>query len=94
MTASTGKTPTYFGKPYPETVQMICEVTGMTKNDLCFFGDRLYTDIAIGRRHGVTAVLVLSGETQLADVDAAAPADRPDFLFQSLDEANQAIFEN
>lgn len=94
VTASTGKTPTYFGKPYPETVQMICEVTGMTKNDLCFFGDRLYTDIAIGRRHGVTAVLVLSGETQLADVDAAAPADKPDFVFPSLDEADQAIFEN
>ena len=92
VTASTGKVPTYFGKPYSETVDMICEVTGMTKAEMVFFGDRLYTDIAIGRRHGVTAVLVLSGETQPADVEAAAPADRPDFLFPSLDEVDQAVF--
>ncbi|MBO5295494.1 MAG: HAD-IIA family hydrolase [Clostridia bacterium] len=92
VTASTGKTPTYFGKPYRETVEMICEATGCKKEEMCIFGDRLYTDIAIGRRHGVTAVLVLSGETQPADVEAAAPADRPDFMFDSLDNVDQAMF--
>ena len=40
-------------------------------------GDRLYTDIALGRLHGVTAILVLTGETQQTDVDAAQPAQRP-----------------
>ncbi len=92
VTASTGKTPTYFGKPYPETVRMICEVTGCSKDEICFFGDRLYTDIAVGRRHGATSVLVLSGETQPADVDAAAPEDQPDFLFPSLGEVDAAMF--
>lgn len=94
VTASTGKVPTYFGKPYRETVEMICEATGCAKEEMCIFGDRLYTDIAIGRRHGVTAVLVLSGETQPADVEAAAPADRPDFMFDSLDNVDQAMFKN
>ncbi|MBQ8276671.1 MAG: HAD hydrolase-like protein [Clostridia bacterium] len=56
------------------------------------FGDRLYTDIALGKKHGVTAVLVLSGETQPADVDAAAPAEKPDFVFPSLDEVDQVMF--
>lgn len=92
VTASTGKVPTYFGKPYPETVQMICEVTGFGKDEMCFFGDRLYTDIAIGKRHGVTAILVLSGETQPRDVEAAAPADKPDFLFPSLDDVDRELF--
>ena len=92
VTASTGKTPTYFGKPYPETVQMIGEVTGFDRSEMCIFGDRLYTDIAIGKRNGVTAVLVLSGETQLADVEAADPTDRPDFLFPSLDEVDLEMF--
>jgi HAD superfamily hydrolase (TIGR01450 family) len=92
VTASTGKTPTYFGKPYKETVEMICEATGCTKEEMCIFGDRLYTDIAIGKRHGVTAVLVLSGETQPADVEAAEEADRPDFTFDSLDNVDQAMF--
>lgn len=60
MTASTGVTPTYFGKPYAETIEMISEATGVGKDEMCVFGDRLYTDIALGKRHGVTAVLVLT----------------------------------
>ncbi|MBQ3483090.1 MAG: HAD-IIA family hydrolase [Clostridia bacterium] len=92
VTAATGKTPTYFGKPYRETVEMICEATGYTCDEMCIFGDRLYTDIAVGKRHGVTAVLVLSGETTEADVDAATEADKPDFVYPSLDEVDQALF--
>lgn len=92
VTASTGKTPTYFGKPYKETIEMICEATGKSPAQMCIFGDRLYTDIAVGKRHGVAAILVLSGETKMADVDAAAEADKPDYVFPSLDEVNTAIF--
>lgn len=92
VTASTGKTPTYFGKPYRETVDMICEATNTPREKMCIFGDRLYTDIALGRRHGVSAVLVLSGETTMADVEAAAAADRPDYLFHSLDDVDRLMF--
>ena len=84
VTASTGVKPTYFGKPYAETIEMISEVTGVGRSDMCVFGDRLYTDIALGKRHGVTSVLVLSGETKQADVDAADPKDRPDFVYADL----------
>ena len=59
---------------------------------MCIFGDRLYTDIAVGKRHGVTAVLVLSGETTEEDVDAAAPVDQPDYVFGSLDDVDHVIF--
>ena len=92
VTASTGKTPTYFGKPYRETIDMISEATGFGLDEMCIFGDRLYTDIAIGKKHGVTAVLVLSGETQPEDVDAATPAEKPDFVFDSLDNVDQVMF--
>ncbi len=92
VTASTGKVPTYFGKPYKETVDMICEATGLDRSEMCIFGDRLYTDIAIGKRHGVTAVLVLSGETTVEDVEAATDADKPDFLYDSLDNVDQLMF--
>ena len=92
VTASTGKTPTYFGKPYRETVEMIGEATGVAFEDMCIFGDRLYTDIALGKRFGVTAVLVLSGETKMADVDAAADADKPDFVFDSLADVERVMF--
>ena len=92
VTASTGKTPTYFGKPYRETIEMICEATGLDCSEMCIFGDRLYTDIAVGKRHGVTAVLVLSGETTEEDVDVAAPVDQPDLVFGSLDDVDHLMF--
>ena len=92
VTASTGKTPTYFGKPYKETIEMIGEATGFDRDEMCIFGDRLYTDIALGKKFGVTSVLVLSGETQPADVDAAAEADKPDFVFDCLDNVDKEMF--
>ncbi len=92
VTASTGKTPTYFGKPYKETIEMISEATGFDRDEMCIFGDRLYTDIALGKKFGVTSVLVLSGETQPADVDAAEVCDKPDFVFDSLDNVDKEIF--
>ena len=93
VTASTGKTPTYFGKPYKETIEMIGEATGFDNSEMCIFGDRLYTDIALGKSFGVTSVLVLSGETTEEDVDAALPKDKPDFAFPSLDEVDKLMFQ-
>ena len=92
VTASTGKTPTYFGKPYKETVEMIGEATGFAREEMCIFGDRLYTEIALGKSFGVTSVLVLSGETTEEDVDAALPKDKPDFAFASLDDVDKLMF--
>ena len=92
VTASTGKVPTYFGKPYRETVEMIEEATGIDRSEMCIFGDRLYTDIALGKRHGVCSVLVLSGETTEEDVMNAAKADRADYVFPSLLQVDDLMF--
>ena len=92
VTASTGVTPTFFGKPYKETVEMITEYTGYSTDELCIFGDRLYTDIALGKSFGVTACLVLSGETKQRDVDLANDSDKPDLIFDSLEDVNRLMF--
>ena len=92
ITASTGKSPVYFGKPYKETIEMISEATGFSNQEMCIFGDRLYTDIALGKSFGVSSVLVLSGETTEADVAAALPKDKPDFVFASLDDVDKLMF--
>ena len=89
VTASTGVEPTYFGKPYEKTVEMIAEETGVARENMCIFGDRLYTDIAIGKRHGITATLVLTGESTLDDVEKAEKSDRPDYIFDSLAEVSK-----
>jgi HAD superfamily hydrolase (TIGR01450 family) len=92
VTASTGVVPTYFGKPYRETIEMIAEATGVSPEDMCIFGDRLMTDIALGKRFGVTAALVLTGETQMSDVESADASDRPDLIFPSLAEVDALLF--
>ena len=92
ITAATGVTPRFLGKPYGEVVDMIEQVTGIDRRDMCIFGDRLYTDIALGAQHGVTAVLVLTGETSEGDL-ASVPADEcPDMVYDSLDDTDRAMF--
>lgn len=92
VTASTGVTPTYFGKPYVQTIEMISEYTGMKREEMCVFGDRLYTDIAMGKLHSVSAVLVLTGETTMSDVESADEDKRPDYIFPSLAEVEAEMF--
>ena len=82
VTASTGKMPRYFGKPYPETLEMLMETTGCAKEDMVVIGDRLYTEIAMGVNNGVDAVLVLSGETTLEDGEASDV--KPDDIVPSI----------
>lgn len=84
ITASTGAAPKYLGKPCLETLAYLLTAMDCSKEDLVFVGDRLYTDIAIAARHGVTGILVLSGETQPQDIPASP--DQPDFVVQGLAE--------
>ena len=62
--ASTGrKADLIIGKPYRGIVDAALERTGLRVQDLAMVGDRLYTDIETGNRHGMTSILVMSGET-------------------------------
>lgn len=61
--ASTGKRPLVLGKPMTATVDYITKLLDCDAYELCFIGDRLATDIAIGADHGIPCVLVFSGVT-------------------------------
>jgi HAD superfamily hydrolase (TIGR01450 family) len=62
--ASTGRRPDVIvGKPHRGIVDAALERTGYEPGELAMVGDRLYTDIETGLRHGMTSVLVLTGET-------------------------------
>ncbi|NMB96167.1 MAG: HAD-IIA family hydrolase [Clostridiaceae bacterium] len=82
VTTSTGVKPRYLGKPFKETIEMIERITGHRKEDMAIIGDRLYTDIAIGFKNGVTSILVLSGETKIEDLKESDI--KPDYVFSSL----------
>ena len=92
ITASTGVSPIFFGKPGRETVDMIGEMTSVPREKTVLFGDRMYTDIAAGKRHGILSVLVLTGETSREDAESAAETDRPDIMLPSLAEAGRIMF--
>jgi ribonucleotide monophosphatase NagD (HAD superfamily) len=94
VTASTGVEPTYFGKPYVQTVEMISEYTGVSREEMCVFGDRLYTDIAIGKKSGVTAVLVLTGETKIKDTLGLSESEMPDVILDDAEKLEKEIFGN
>lgn len=93
VTASTRVTPRYFGKPYSDTMDMICSATGVDKADVAVVGDRLYTDIAIGKRSGVTAILVLTGETKESELAALDESTAPDIVLNDAEALEKRIFD-
>ena len=80
--SSTGKKPDLIiGKPYTYIVDAVVARTGLPVSQLAMVGDRLYTDIALGKS-GVSTVLVLSGETKAEDVPASQY--KPDIITDTI----------
>lgn len=87
--ASTGRVPRYFGKPYPEMIEYALWRTKANREELAILGDRLYTDIAMGKQAGITTILLLTGETREEDLERSPW--KPDFVFPSLRELTQVL---
>ena len=81
--ASTGrKADIILGKPYGGIVREAQMRTGYALEEMAMVGDRLYTDVATGVNHGMTGILVLSGEATVKDV---AESDvKPHLIFDKL----------
>jgi len=81
--ASTGrKADIVIGKPERGIVDAALERTGLEAGDLAMVGDRLYTDIETGNRHGMTSILVMSGETTQAMLEESTT--KPHLCFGRL----------
>lgn len=81
ITACTGVQPRYFGKPHQETADMISYLFQTAKDKTAVVGDRLYTDIALGKNNGLLSVLVLTGESTMDDVNAE---NHPDIILDNI----------
>lgn len=80
---STGKLPdVVLGKPNAGIVQQLARKWGVDVSEILMVGDRLYTDIALGKTAGVQTALVLSGETKRSDLPDSQ--FEPDFVFENL----------
>lgn len=84
ITESTGKKPTYLGKPSKEVVELCLQLSGFTKEETLVVGDRLYTDIACGINGEVDTCVVFTGEATKEDlVDTPY---RPTYQFENVKE--------
>lgn len=83
--ASTGrKADLVVGKPNRIIAEMAAMRLNLPLAQLCMVGDRLYTDVAMGKDIPIQTALVLSGESKLEDI-ANSPY-QPDYVFANLAE--------
>jgi len=76
------------GKPSPIMLEVALERLGVAAAECAIVGDRLETDIVMGKRLGLATVLVLTGITRPDDPRIAEVA--PDLVLRSIGELRQA----
>ena len=72
------------GKPSPITLEVALATLGVAATDAVIVGDRLETDMVMGKRLGLASVLVLTGVTGADDARIAEIA--PDLVLPSVRE--------
>lgn len=93
ISAATGVSPVYFGKPAAVCAEMISSATGVEKERIVMLGDRLYTDVATARRAGMTAILVMTGETTDDMLGGELEWDQtPDIVAPDMAWVSRALF--
>ena len=86
---STGRFPDFYGKPSRHALDYIIRHTGFKEEEIAVVGDRIYTDIAIANGTRALSIMVLTGETQLKDLDQYD--FRPDIILPSLAEITELL---
>jgi len=86
---ATKKRPVVIGKPSPLMPQLAMEKLGVSKEETCVVGDRIYTDIKSGLNAGITGILVLSGETTREVLEASE--EKPHLVLEDASEILAAI---
>ncbi|NOZ63357.1 MAG: HAD-IIA family hydrolase, partial [Caldiserica bacterium] len=80
----TGKEAEVVGKPNPLGLEIIMKERNVCKEDVIVIGDRIETDILLGKKAGVKTILVLTGVTEKEDLKNISPEDFPDQVTEKL----------
>lgn len=79
------------GKPSPLIIQTALEAMGLKPGDCILIGDRLETDIKMGKDSGIATGLVLTGVTNEQSLKTSPI--QPDFVFGSIAEVKNLLIE-
>jgi len=74
------------GKPDSTMVQTVLNELGVEVSRTIMVGDRIETDIRMAINAGMASALVLTGDSQLADVEKTLPEFRPTFILSQIDQ--------
>jgi phosphoglycolate/pyridoxal phosphate phosphatase family enzyme len=76
--------PVLIGKPSRTSGALIVRHAGVEPQEVLLVGDRLETDIEMGRRAGLWTCMVLTGISSLGDARAARERRRPHWVIPSI----------
>jgi arabinose operon protein AraL len=80
------------GKPSPVMIQAALEVMGLMPEDCILIGDRLETDIKMGKDSGIATGIVLTGVTDEKTLkESKHTSIQPDFVFQSVADVENLL---
>jgi len=82
------------GKPSPLILQTALEVMGLKPEDCLLIGDRLETDIKMGKEFGMATGIVLTGVTDEKTLKEYKHSPiQPDFVFQSIADVENLLIK-
>ena len=86
LVGSSGKKPkVIIGKPSLHMIKISLEVLGSKPSETAIVGDGLDTDVLVGKRVGLTTILVLTGVSSRQDVKRVQGTKMaPDFVIRSI----------
>ena len=80
------KEPLLIGKPSPEAGKLITHAAGVEPHEALMVGDRLETDIEMGRRAGLLTCLVLTGISTRQEAEALPPKNQPHWTVDTIQQ--------
>jgi HAD superfamily hydrolase (TIGR01457 family) len=80
------------GKPSPLMIQAAIDAMGLRPEECILIGDRLETDIRMGKEAGIATGIVLTGVTsEEALKEIKHTPSQPDFVFQSISDVENLL---
>ncbi|KAG8385904.1 hypothetical protein BUALT_Bualt03G0093600 [Buddleja alternifolia] len=83
---TTQKEPIVVGKPSTFLMDFLLQKFNIPTSRMCMVGDRLDTDILFGQNAGCTTLLVLSGVTNMSDLQDSSNLIRPEYFTNQVSD--------
>jgi phosphoglycolate/pyridoxal phosphate phosphatase family enzyme len=91
---ATGVKPFIVGKPNTYMLELAMEGVGCQPSQVLMIGDKLDSDIMMGKREGAWTALVLSGVTSPRDLEEAPPEMEPHVVARDLAHLEELLFHS